>query len=469
MNIIIGNYEVVEAEMIKRILILWIMVALCAGCGTSVSNNDEPVSGTAEQKKLLQQYIKETQPVIINYNKAGESIKNNISDREIRAKKYAEVIDTTRKDLHKIKIPDNCPQAKKLSKLRDRRLDLIDAINDYAMGNTIIAGIALLLGKDKDMESEIVQIDKQMDEIYAFAEMRRDTTYSESGDYCEELVTMYLDWYMREEIPVDVNEREKCKNELKSIIAASSCSEGINVDKIFDDSTLDAIINERHKAIMGRLGNDNTTKKERLFELQDNMYKKFKYEITSEENEDEVAVKVEFFPIDKEKAQAMYDNYFSTEAKKEYPKLFTDGMDCIQLKSCIDEQEANDTNKIKTLVNKVSDGAMGRDVVPDNVYEMSMELQKMMNDYGTMTDTFLAIQEDSVLAAYEQMELSSNPREYIFHFRKNNERGGAIPENQFNNKKEIWKELDGIFWGIDSSSGNLLPVKVDSSYFKTGR
>ena len=93
----------------------------------------------------------------------------------------------------------------------------------------------------------------------------------------------------------------------------------------------------------------------------------------------------------------------------------------------------------------------------------------MMNDYGTMTDTFLAIQEDSVLAAYEQMELSSNPREYIFHFRKNNERGGVIPENQFNNKKEIWKELDGIFWGIDSSSGNLLPVKVDSSYFKTGR
>lgn len=294
-----------------------------------------------------------------------------------------------------------------------------------------------------------------------------DSNHSKATDYCKRIVITYLDWYMKENIPVDISERKKIKNEIHSFATTLSESAEIDLDRMFEDSMLDTVIYARHKAIMGRLGNDNTIKKEKLFEMQDKMYKNLKYEISSKEDENGVMIKVKFYPVDKEKAQAMYDKHFAAEAKKIYSTLYTDGMDCIQLKARIDEQEANDMNKIKEIVDKASSGALDKEEVPENVYAISLELQKMMNEYGLLTDQFLAIQEDSVLAAYEKMGYSSNSEEFIFYFNKIKNKGETLIRLS-NNNEEPWKILDRLFWGVDSSSESLLPVKVDSSYFRTG-
>ena len=154
--------------MIKRIFILLAVAFICLGCGLGYDSSDGSVSGTAEQKQLLQQYIKDTQGSLQTFNNNRRLI---AEVNESNAGKAREIINQHRESLQRVKVPANCPQAKKLAKLRERRCELLEDMLDYMTGNRIVGFVALLLGEDKDIANELDEISKEVDAIYEFAEM----------------------------------------------------------------------------------------------------------------------------------------------------------------------------------------------------------------------------------------------------------------------------------------------------------
>ncbi len=284
---------------------------------------------------------------------------------------------------------------------------------------------------------------------------------SNVGRYCEKVVVIYLECYMKGNIPVDVIKRQEYINELcRYVDESSSSKEGVESDKLFKDEVLDNVYIDRHDAIKGRVGNDNMQKKINLFKLQDDAYKKFKYEITSKENKDEVVVTVKFYPIDREKAQETFEKAILNASKNKLGSLYEKDMGYQQIKAKIFEQKDNEIKKIKELVSARTD-----DMSQKN-NNTSLDLQDLMNNRNIMYDNFIGIQDDAVVETFERLELSNIPVEYSIHFIKvykdssKKEYIGIRCED-----KEFWRDLDVLYWCDGEYNNTLLPVIVDYSYF----
>ncbi len=293
---------------------------------------------------------------------------------------------------------------------------------------------------------------------------------TEAGRLCENVVALYCDWYMNENMPIELNKRQEYKDKIIDTLENRTNMYYI-ADKLFDDNILNNVVRERHHAIEGRLENDNMQKKKRLFELQDNVYKNLQYTISSKENKDEVVVTVRFYPVDIKRAQESFNKYVLTEAKGKLSALYKDGMTCADLKDSIDEYENNNMNKIKEMREKCKIVRNKVEVIPEPIYNTSLELQQLINNYHDQFDKFIAIQDDAVLKTYENIGYSKTTAEYNIHFYKITSEGKNGEKNiDFKYEdKPFWKEMDNLLWRAGDSNSTLLPINVDQSYFSNSQ
>lgn len=296
-----------------------------------------------------------------------------------------------------------------------------------------------------------------------------------AGRYCEKVIALYCDWYMKENAPIDIAKRqayieEICDNNNAMDDKTLKLNPNLNFDDLFSNEALDNLAISRHSAIKGRLENDNIGKRERIFELQDEVYKKFQYTISTRESKDEVVVTIKFNPIDAESAQKIFEEYMLSEAKVQLPDFFQDGITSAELKSKIDGYKNKTLGRINELRKKCVVNRGKVEVVPEDMYSMSLELQKLIDNYYDVNDRFIRIQDDAVVKAYEKLKYSSKIVEYSIRFnkRESKEKNGEKYINIYREDKCYWKEMDELLWG-GVKNGSLVPINVDSSYYEVSR
>ena len=174
--------------MYKWVLLAIFLIIMGGSCIRESGNVGGEISGNADQRQVLQQYIVETREVIKPYREKdmdlsskGESLKySGLSKDEMNnqmkklASERVKLMGELRKDLRKVNVPDNSPQAKRLAKYWDRYFELREKVADYIAGNSLIAAGAVLLGRDTAIETEMKELDEEIDKIYEFAGVNRE-------------------------------------------------------------------------------------------------------------------------------------------------------------------------------------------------------------------------------------------------------------------------------------------------------